>query len=71
MLVLYREFVSLTSIQIVLILTIAVKQCMDIGARPDVCFFIMFLIFGLTLKGDSCCAWFTYPVLVLVSRDGN
>jgi hypothetical protein len=49
-----------------LILTIiAVKQCKDIGARPHVCgvFFLMFLIFVLTLADGLCHASFIYPIL--------
>jgi hypothetical protein len=48
--------------------TIAVKWCMDIGARPHVCgVHLMFLIFDVTLVDDLCCVWFIYPVLVLMS----
>jgi hypothetical protein len=48
-----------------LILTkIAVKQCMDIGARSHVYgVFLMILMFILTLEDDLCCAWFIYPIL--------
>jgi hypothetical protein len=41
---------------------------MDIGARPDVCVvYVMFLMFVLTLADGLCCAWFIYPLMVLVS----
>jgi hypothetical protein len=44
--------------------TIAVKQCMDIGARPHVCrVLFMFLIFVLTLADGLRCTWFIYPIL--------
>jgi hypothetical protein len=48
-----------------LVLTaIAMKQCMNIGARPCVCgVILMFLIFGLTLGESLCCASFIYPIL--------
>jgi hypothetical protein len=44
--------------------TIAVKQCRDIGARSHVCgVLLVFLIFVLILADGLCCAWFIYPIL--------
>jgi hypothetical protein len=51
-----------------ILITVAVKWCMDIGARPHVCrVCLIFLIFVLTLVDGVCCVWFIDPVLVLMS----
>jgi hypothetical protein len=68
MLVPYREFVSLvmtSGLHSTLILTtVAVKNLVDIGARPHVCaVFVVFLMFVLILPDGLCCAWFIYPIL--------
>jgi hypothetical protein len=44
-----------------LILAIARKYCMDIGARPHVC--VVFLMSFLTHTNGLCCAGFIYPTL--------
>jgi hypothetical protein len=58
------------SVLIVLILTtIAVKQFMDIGARPHVCgVLLVILMFVLNLADGLCCAWFIY-ILSCVGAD--
>jgi hypothetical protein len=48
--------------------TIAMKQCIDIGARPHVCGVLMFLMFVLTITDALCCAWFIKPTLCWWSR---
>jgi hypothetical protein len=42
--------------------TIAMKPCMDIGARPHV--YGVLLMFLLILKGGIFCAWFICPILL-------
>jgi hypothetical protein len=44
--------------------TLAVKECMVIGARLHVCrVYFDILMFVLTLADGLCCAWCIYPVL--------
>jgi hypothetical protein len=57
----YDDFYSESTL---ILTTISMKYCMDIGARPHVCgFFFKFLMFNLTLTDGLCCAWFIYPIL--------
>jgi hypothetical protein len=52
-----------------LILTISVKQCMDVGARPHVCGVLN--VFSIYLHSGRCFMWclvyMSYTVLVLLS----
>jgi hypothetical protein len=67
MLVLYRECLfsdDVYSGRTLILTTSAMKQCMDIGARPDVSgIFLLLLTFILTLADGLCHAWFIYPIL--------
>jgi hypothetical protein len=46
---------------------------MDIGANPHVCvdFLLMFFMFVLSVTDVLRCAWLMYPLLVLVTGDGD
>jgi hypothetical protein len=54
-------YINQVQTDISLMLTTAVKQCMDMGARPHVCGVILILV--LTLADGLCCAWIIYPIL--------
>jgi hypothetical protein len=56
----------MTSYSILILTTIYVKQCMNMAAGLYVCmefFFLIFLMFVLTIADGLWCAWYTYPIL--------
>jgi hypothetical protein len=63
MLVLYTEFACLLTTYILILTTLAVKQCMGIGVGLICVEGFNLLMLVLTLADDLCCAWFIYPIL--------